>query len=273
MSTRLEGPAEPHVGHVEMVMGTAVTFDVRLADDRPRHRANAVAAVNACVAWLHHVDRTFTTYDRGSVIMRLNRGEVALRDCSAEVRWVVDECERLRAATDGWFNPWGSARGFDPSGLVKGWAAQRASAILSERGFERHCVNAGGDVAVRGTPAGKPSWGVGVAHPLVAGAICAVVQVTDGAVATSGTAERGQHIWRVDGTSARELAAVTILHADLTTADVLATAAFAVGQAAPDWLAARGIDALVIDANGHEWSSAGFERHRSWPPRVNADPA
>ncbi len=134
-------------------------------------------------------------------------------------------------------------------------------------GFTQHCVNAGGDVVARGYPRPGERWGVGINHPLVRNALCAVVEVSDQAVATSGTAERGAHVWRpIDSSPALQLASVTIVGPDLSTADVYATAAFAMGLDAPKWIEdLDGIDAYIVDAGGHEWSTPGFSRRRTWP--------
>jgi thiamine biosynthesis lipoprotein len=249
-------PPESRLTHVEFVMGTAVTFDVRFDGDQLRSSADAAVA-EAC-EWLHWVDRTFTTYDESSYVRRLARGEVALGDCPAQVGEVVAMCERYRDETDGWFDPWAGPAGFDPSGLVKGWSVQLASDLLDARGFARHCVNGGGDVAARGRPGDAPSWGIGIVDPFDHQSLVVAVRVVDEAVATSGVAERGRHVWRRDGTPATELASVTVLDPDLTRADVLATAALAMGQAALPWLAERVRDAYVIDAERVELMTPGF---------------
>jgi thiamine biosynthesis lipoprotein len=249
-------PPESRLTHVELVMGTAVTFDVRF--DGERVRAAAEAAVAEACEWLHWVDTTFTTYDESSYVRRLARGEVAVGDCPAQVGEVVEMCERYRDETDGWFDPWAGPVGFDPSGLVKGWSVQLASDRLVSRGFTRHCVNGGGDVAARGRPSGAPSWGVGIVDPFDNASLVVAVRVVDEAVATSGVAERGRHVWRRDGTPATELASVTVLDPDLIRADVLATSALAMGQGALAWLAERVRDAYVIDARRSERMTAGF---------------
>jgi thiamine biosynthesis lipoprotein len=91
-----------------------------------------------------------------------------------------------------------------------------------------------------------------------------VVEIDGGAVATSGTAERGPHV--IDphsGRAALELASVTVIGADLTRADAYATAALAMGPAAPAWLSRlQDHEAYVIDAAGMVWSTPGFDRYR-----------
>ena len=249
-------PVESRLTHVEFVMGTAVTFDVRFDDDRQREEADA--AVHEACAWLHWVDTTFTTYNEASYVRRLARGEITIADCPERVGEVVEMCERYRDETDGWFDPWAGPAGFDPSGLVKGWSVQLASDLLVERGFARHCVNGGGDVAARGRPGDAPAWGIGIIDPYDNQSLLVAVRVVDEAVATSGIAERGQHVWRRDGSPATELASVTVIDPDLTRADVLATTALAMGEAALPWLAERVRDAYVIDAGRVERMTPGF---------------
>ncbi|MGA8113087.1 MAG: FAD:protein FMN transferase [Actinocatenispora sp.] len=117
-----------------------------------------------------------------------------------------------------------SRRWFDPSGLVKGWAVQRAADLLTGHGVTDFCLNAGGDIALRCAP-GAPGWRVGVEDPADPSRLLAVLEVTDGAVATSGTARRGTHIYDPHtGGPATRLASVTITGPDLTWADVYATA-------------------------------------------------
>ena len=117
--------------------------------------------------------------------------------------------------------------------------------------------NAGGDADAR--PEADHLWG-GIAHPHVQDAVCAVVAVGDGAVATSGTAERGLHVINPHtGRPAIDLASVTVVGPDLTRADAYATAALAMGMDAPGWLSGLdGHEALVVDAGGHMWSTPGL---------------
>src|SRR5207237_9414561 len=117
------------------------------------------------------------------------------------------------------------------------------------------------DVRVRGRPGPGRPWHVGISHPLHPGAFTAVVALTDGAVATSGTAERGLHVFDPHtGRPAAELASVTIVGPSLALADAYATAALAMGAAAPAWLASlEGYESYAVDAEGNAWWSAGFD--------------
>jgi thiamine biosynthesis lipoprotein len=236
---------------VEHVMGMPVTVDVRDA-------AVGEDALDRVFDWLRFVDATFSTYRADSEIRRLDRGELALRDAHPDVREVLARCERLRAATGGYFDA--RARGpLDPSGLVKGWSVDRAAALLSEAGARRFCLDAGGDVLVRGGP-----WRIGVQHPRQRDRLAAALSLTDAAIATSGAYERGEHI--VDpltGQPPSGALAVTVLGRDLATADAYATAAFAMGERGPAWTARlRGCGAMTILAGDRVVSTRRFLRHR-----------
>ncbi|HEU5003958.1 MAG TPA: FAD:protein FMN transferase [Actinomycetota bacterium] len=239
-------------------MGTVVTLDVRPFGPR----TDPSPAVRRAFDWLHRVDAIFSTYRWDSEISRLERGDLDLAGASADVRSILARCEDLKARTGGYFDVRAVAGALDPSGLVKGWAAQQASAMLRANGVDRHCLNAGGDVAVCGGTRQHP-WRVGIVHPLHPDALTTVVEITDGAVATSGTYERGHHIYDPHtNRPATALASVTIVGADLALADAYATAALAMGLAAPGWLAelaaTEGYESYVIDAGGFAWWTPGF---------------
>jgi thiamine biosynthesis lipoprotein len=245
-------------------MGTVITIDVR--DDLPAKDLDA--ALDRAFAWLEWVDTTFSTYKPGSEISRLGRGSLALEDCTPEVREVLARCEELRDFTEGYFDARaGPDRALDPSGLVKGWAAERASDLLAATGAVNHCVNAAGDIALRGAPEPGQRWQIGIVHPLQPDALTTIVSLSDGAVATSGTYERGLHVFDPHtGRPADELASVSVIGPSLTLADAYATAALAMGTDAPVWLSGLdGYESYVIDNGGFVWWSAGFPAYRISP--------
>ncbi len=220
--------------HHEAVMGTVVTFDVRTPAPAPA----VAAAVQAAVGWLHWVDLTFSTYQNGSEVNRLDRGELAVAGCSAELRHILSLCHELNKTTGGFFDAWATAR-FDPSGVVKGWSIEQASSILVAAAFPDHAIDGGGDVRLRGRASPGQSWHVGARHPRRPGAYSAALALAEGAVATSGTYERGADVVNpFTGRPATELLAVTVVGPELTMTDAYATAALAMGADAPAWLAA-----------------------------------
>ncbi|MFD5429647.1 FAD:protein FMN transferase [Streptomyces sp. NPDC127084] len=240
--------------HVEHVMGTAFSFDVR-GEPAPE----VAQALAGAVDWLHRMDAMFSTYRPDSQICRLDRGETTPRACDPEVREVLELCGEAARATGGWFTAWPAGR-LDPSAMVKGWAVERASSMLYEAGARDHMVNGGGDIQCRGESAPGRPWRIGIAHPFRRGGLSVVVDGCHLAVATSGTTERGDHIIDpIAGTPATELASLTLVGRHLTEVDALATAAFAMGEKAGEWVAARpGIEGYAVRADGGSWWSAGF---------------
>jgi FAD:protein FMN transferase len=238
---------------VEQCMGTVFSIDVRDPAVDPEE-------LDDVVRWLHWVDATFSTYQPDSQISRLGRGELTIADCAPEVADILDRCERLRRDTDGYFSAYPQGA-LDPSGLVKGWAIEQASDRLRRAGSTNHCVNGGGDVQCAGDAAPGQPWRVGVAHPLQPGNVAAVVIGTDLAVATSGTAERGAHL--VDPHTRRPpdaLASLTLVGRHLTDVDAYATAAFAMGPAARDWVEQTpGIEGFGVTLDGVTWCTDGFQ--------------
>ena len=234
------------VDRTQHVMGMPVRAIVR-GDDA------LDAAVDGAFAWLRWVDATFSPYDARSEISRWGRRELALRDAHPLVREVLDRCELLRAETGGAFDiRFRRDAPPDPCGLVKGWALERAGARLAAAGARDFCLDAGGDVLVRGGP-----WRVGIRHPLRRDRLAGVLELRDGAVATSGAYERGRHI--LDPRSGRPPAgvlSVTVVGPDLGTADAYATAAFALGEDGPAWTATlAGYDAMTIVPGGRARTS------------------
>jgi thiamine biosynthesis lipoprotein len=240
------------VRHVEHCMGTVFSFDLRGPAIDPRE-------VEDVVRWLHWVDATFSTYQPDSQISRLGRGELRLADCAAEVGDILDRCEQLGRNTDGYFSAYPHGA-LDPSGLVKGWAIEQASEQLRRAGSASHCVNGGGDVQCAGDAAPGQPWRVGIAHPLRPGDLAAVLVGTDLAVATSGTAERGAHVNDPHtGCAPDGLASLTLVGRHLADVDAYATAAFAMGPAARDWVEhTPGIEGFGVTLDGTTWRTDGL---------------
>ncbi len=219
----------PAIRHAEHVMGTVVSFAVVPGELTDRAADRAIAS--ACVV-LHRADTTFSTWDPHSQVSRLRSGSAALMDLSPEVAQVLELCQEARKASGGWFDPWAIPGGVDPTGLVKGWAAEQALVALREAGTRAAMVNAGGDIAVFGTPTPGEGWRVGIRHPWRADAFAAIVNVT-AAIATSGRYERGQHL--IDpftGQPTSRAASATVTGPSLAIADALATAVAAGGDEA-----------------------------------------
>jgi len=239
------------MNRVEHVMGFPVSL--RIDDEGGGSRMGETA--DALFAWLREVDARFSPFRPDSEVCRYDRGELRLPQLSADLTEVLDLCEQYRIATGGAFDVRLPGRPLDPCAVVKGWSVQRAAELLAAAGARRFILNAGGDVVVSGGP-----WRVGVRHPEHADQLCTVLELTDGAVATSARYERGDHI--VDGRTGRPatgLLSLSVVAASLTEADATATAAFAMGPEGVDWAAARpGCEVFAVDAERRVRRTAGF---------------
>lgn len=241
------------LGHAEHVMGTVVSFTV-VAGPLTEHDARR--AVDEACRLLHRLDATFSTWDPGSPMSRLRRGDVGPTEVPAEIPVVLELCAEAREVSGGWFDPWAMPGGVDPTGMVKGWAVEQALGVLRRAGIGGALVNGGGDLAALGSqPDGTP-WRVGIRHPWDPAALACVVEL-EGAIATSGSYERGPHL--VDprtGRPAVAAASATVQGPSLAMADALATA-LAVGgdEVLPLVGALPGYDAYLVRADATEAST------------------
>jgi thiamine biosynthesis lipoprotein len=208
--------------------GTVIFID---ASSRTISEARIEESIDKVRAFLYEVDKVFSTYKVNSEVSRLRRGEITITDCSADLQEVWGLCAYAKEVTDGSFDPWCVEGGFDPSGYVKGWASDRAIAMLKSDGVEHIQINAAGDLSLAGgVEAGKP-WSIGIRHPEEAHTIVKVFEITDGAIATSGTYERGSHIKDPHtGLIAIGARSATVYGPDGGLADALATALIVAGK-------------------------------------------
>jgi len=227
------------------------------------------AALAEVYAELARVDALFSTFRPDSEVSRIDRGELRPEDASPDVRRVLDLSERYRQATGGWFSAWIGGR-FDPAGLVKSWAMDRACAILERHGARSYLLDAGGDVVARGHGGGGQPWRVGIRHPVLRDRVVRVVLAADLAVATSGTYEKGGHVRDPHtGLPATEVLSMTVAGADIVEADVHATAALAMGRRGLELVEAlRGYEAYAIFPDLRASWTSGFDALCAAPGRA-----
>jgi thiamine biosynthesis lipoprotein len=243
--------------HVEHCMGTTFTIDIRDAGSWSE-------AIDDVVHWLHRVDATFSTYRATSDISRIRRGELAVMDADPMVADVLDRCARMQHETGGFFTPLPGGQ-IDPTGLVKGWAIERASDLLRAAGSTNHAVNGGGDMQLAGEAEPGRVWTVGVVDPRDRTVVLDTVSGSNCAVATSGVGERGAHI--INPFTGRPavggLTSATVVGPRLTEVDAYATAAFVMGPPAIGWIESLpGHEAMVVAEAGAIHCTRGW----SWAP-------
>jgi len=240
------------------VWGTVLFLDLGSASISESAMDEAVESVKAFV---YEVDEIFSTYKEHSFVSRLRRGEIEISDCPADLQEVWGLCAVARNLTEGAFDPWAVASGFDPSGYVKGWAADRVAQILLDAGCEQIQANAAGDLTLRGGVVEKNiagPWKIGVVNPDNRQEVLRIFEITDGAIATSGTYERGAHIFDPHtGTIAIGAKSATVLGPDGGLTDALATALMVAGEDGAGWFAQPELaeySAWVIDRHsGGAW--------------------
>jgi thiamine biosynthesis lipoprotein len=238
---------------VEQVMGTQVTLDLR----GPLPAAVKHDLAGAVFAWLRGVDALFGAERHDSQVSLLDQGLLRPGLAHPLVREILSDCARLNARTEGYFDIHATGR-LDLSGYLKGWALQRASTLLRQAGATDHLLRAGSDVYAAGHPEPGHTWHIRVIDPFLPHTTAWVVPATDLAVATSDGHARFEHIRnpRTRG-PASGLASVTVAGPDLGLADAYATAAYAMGAGAHDWLAGLGdYTYALIDEQGrrfHGW--------------------
>ena len=252
--------------HVRQLWGTAITIDVRQPCSHD--------AVEHVFSWFEVVDAVFSTWRDDSQINCFQRGELSLEQCAPALREVLELSDLVTAETRGAFDIRVGAdprvyrrpglAPLDPSGIVKGWALDRAMTWLRDHEVANVAITAGGDVVVGSAPGDRDGWSVGIQHPFQRQAVAATISCEDTGIATSGRYELGDHI--IDprsGGPATGLLAATVVHADLARADAYATAAIVMGDEAMAWLTDEvGVAALVVTNDERVITNAAFGRLR-----------
>ncbi len=203
------------------------------------------------------VDEKFSTYKDTSEVSRINRGEILSADFSDEMKNIFLFAEQTKKETKGYFDITKRDGMVDPSGLVKGWAILNASKILERLGVKSYYIEAGGDIQV----AGK-IWKVGIRNPFKSAENIKVLFLKSEGIATSGTYERGQHIYNPHGKISDEIVSLTVIGPNIYEADRFATAAFAMGRAGIAFIEKlSGFEGFMIDKNGIGTETSGFEKY------------
>ena len=218
------------------------------------------AVVNEAEKFFIEVDQELSPFKPDSAVSKLRSNTLQIEKTSRMVQEVWQGCLKARELTNGAFDPWSVAGGFDPSGYVKGWAAERAAKLLVDAGCECVQVNAAGDIALRGgLPDGSP-WKIGVINPDNRSEIVQVFEIFDGNIATSGTSEKGAHICDPHtGLIAIGAKSATVVGPDGGLCDAFATALMVDGTDAASWIGNPELSDFTFWAiNRHEDTAWSF---------------
>ncbi len=244
-------------------MGTVVLFQIE--DAVSEHELDRLC--RSAMEILDDADQRFSLYKPQSEISQLVKGEKAWDSASREQLLVRDLCASWSTKTSGFFDARAGSE-YDPSGLVKTWAAQNAVDFLQANGIRQFTLNAGGDIFLSADLDSDMLNRVGLSNlRSIASEFAGANMILDlketgyRAVCTSGSVERGEHIWGTSQT--QDFMQVTVVSEDLVTADIWATALSAGGRNAWEvFLGSAGPDltAIAIGKDGSMVAAPGFTR-------------
>jgi len=162
----------------------------------------------------------------------------------------------------------------DFGGFGKEYAADRAAGVLAEAGMRHGFVNLGGDIRVLGARRDATLWRFGIQHPRDAHATLAHIDLSEGALATSGDYERyfevGGHRychildprtgWPVSA-QPDAWASASVVAPACVAAGALSTIAMLKGRDAPAFLATQQARCLLIDPQLHAFQPGPSDGH------------
>ena len=249
--------------HVFEAMGTVVSLT--LVDQlTPTAERSACAAVEDAFAALNE---RFSLYRDDSEISRLAQGALSLPESSDEMREAYGQALEWRERTNGVFTPHRPDGTLDLSGTIKAVAIAQAADALRAHSYTNFSVNAGGDVLVSGHESlvAQAGWATGIVNPEDRASLLTAVVLSDAhsdslrAIATSGNAERGEHIWRRPDSDLQFVQA-SVMAPDIVMADVLATTIIAGGMAAFEHASTNfPVAVFAIDESGEFYANPLFE--------------
>lgn len=217
------------------IMGMPISVHVRAPHGDFATIAPAVAAV---FDDLRQVDQIFSPYRSDSDLTKIRAGQATFQTVSPLMQEVFELVQDAKHCTAGAFEyllPDGAGGvHYDPIGVVKGWAMERAVRFLTDVPQIEYGLNAGGDVIVGAGPgAGTgPDWQIGLLVPGSTEDIADVVALpaSGAAMATSGNAARGAHIYQpTTGKLIADTGSITVVGPSITWCDIWATALFVGG--------------------------------------------
>ena len=237
-------------------MGTGFVF--KIVDYQTEQSAEHVCKMAMDI--IEDANQRFSTYIENSELSQINRGEITIEQASEIQKEIWQQARDWKGKTAGFFDAESPEGLIDPSGIVKTWAAQNAANFLHANGYREFTLNAGGDVLLSENLNSPLLSRVGLSNLQSIASenafINMVIDLTDSklrAVATSGSSERGEHIWRKDSSFVQ----ATVIAEDLVTADVWATALIAGGDEAMKILP-KEIVAMAVTNQGEIRTTAGF---------------
>ncbi|MCA9334858.1 FAD:protein FMN transferase [Candidatus Saccharibacteria bacterium] len=242
----------------QLIMGMPITL---IAPDGK----NINTAFQKVFQFFHAIDKQFSPYIDSSEVSKINAGIITETEYSTEMKDVLQLSEQTQIETNGYFNVWHNGI-FDPSGIVKGWAIQKASKLLHEY-TNNFYVDAGGDIQTNGVNHEGLPWRIGIRNPFNRHENIAIVNLSNYAVATSGTAIRGEHIYNPHtGNSPADILSLSVIAQNILDADRIATAAFAMGQSGIRFIEEKpGYEGYMVGSSKQITATSGWKQYEVSP--------
>lgn len=167
----------------------------------------------------------------------------------------------------------------DLGGIAKGFAVDQAAALLDGEGLPSFLIDLSGNMILRGAPAGREAWRVGVRDPLDRVDHLGTLDLSDVAIATSGDYEQfvaadGQRYGHIldprTGRPVDGMAQVTVIAPTAMLADAWATALFVLGAEEGRRIAAEyeELHCILVERNANGALEMWIERdlHSAYAP-------
>jgi thiamine biosynthesis lipoprotein len=160
----------------------------------------------------------------------------------------------------------------DLGGIIKGYAADKAVALLKEHGIENGIVAVAGDIKTFGSQLDGKPWHLGIQNPRQKGnddVLLATVDLTDKAISTSGDYQRFfimegvryHHLINPKtGFPANHCRSVTVITESAALTDAFSTGIFIMGpEKGLEVLEKLGMDGIIVDRNGMALTTSGIK--------------
>jgi thiamine biosynthesis lipoprotein len=246
------------IKETRILMGMPVTVEIAEPSAHQNH-------IDKVFDYFNYIDKTFSTYKPTSEISNINNSLVQPENYSQDMKMVLALSEKTKQETNGYFDIINNEGNYDPSGLVKGWAIQNAAVLLKNLGFKNFYIEAGGDIQVSGKNSQDKFWSIGIKNPFKTEGVIKRMQLQhDEGVATSGSYERGTHIYNPKNRKSQlaQIVSITVIGPNIYEADRFATAAFAMQQDGIYFIEKlKGFAAYMIDNKGMATMTSNFQTY------------
>ena len=243
--------SEPSTKRTALIMGMPIAVEI----SKSTNDKSANADIEKVFDYFRYVDEKYSPFKETSEVAKFNRGEKV----SHEMTKILELAQDLKNQTNGYFDIVRPDGKIDPSGIVKGWAIKNAANILKDLGYKKFYVDAGGDAEIVGK-----NWKWGIRNPFNKSEIVKVLKLSNCGIATSGTYERGQHIYNPVGKKSEitDVVSLTVIGPDVYEADKFSTPAFAMGRAGIEFIERqKDLEGYMIDKRAIATMTIGFDKY------------